>query len=401
MKLLFVANVSDLYGASRSLLRLAGQLAKDGHQVAVILPAEGPLRERLERAGVETSIHSDLPILCRRTLRTPRGCLQLLRRLASSTVRLIGYIRAHQPDVVHTNSAVILSPGLATRFCGKPHVWHVREFLSGAGPVWPLYQWFMHVFASVIVCNSEAVAGQFHGRIRRRKVAVIYNGIPEEEIAPAGADRIAAFKRKYSLAGSPLVGVVGRIHLEQKGQDVFVEAAALLAARFPDAGFVVAGSAYPGNEEHARRLNRLVAERNLDGRVAFTGDVDDIALLQSALDICVLPARKPEGLGNVLIEAMALGKPVVGTATGGIPEIIEDGTNGFLVAAGDADSLARALERLLADPELRRRMGERGRERFENRFAFPACHSKLVSLYRSLAKDVAAAEVGDRNVMRP
>jgi N-acetylglucosaminyldiphosphoundecaprenol N-acetyl-beta-D-mannosaminyltransferase len=390
MKLLYVANVSDLYGASRSLLRLTSRLAKDGHQVQVVLPADGPLRMRLEEAGVRTWIHEDLAILTRRTLRTPHGWLSLFRSFITSTLRLIAHIRAERPDLVHTNAAVVISSPLAAKACGACHVWHMREFFADISRLWWVYQWLMYLFATVIVCNSRAVAQQFHRRIRQRKLMVIHNGIPRHEIDKASGEEVAAFKKAHSLAGQPLAGVVGRINLEQKGQDVFVKAAALLARKVPGARFVVVGAAYPGNEDHVGRLNRLVDELRLRDKIHFIGDVEDIGTLFSALDICVLPARKPEGLGNVLIEAMALGKPVVGTRLGGIPEIIEDGKNGFLVQPNDPEALAQALEPLLTDPELRRKMGEQGRQKFEEMFEFSSCYSKMLAVYQSVLKGQVA-----------
>jgi glycosyltransferase involved in cell wall biosynthesis len=342
MKILYVANVSDLYGASRSLLRLTSRLVQDNHRVEVILPGDGPLRPRLEKAGVAVLIHSGLPVISRRALKTPLEWLRLLVRSVASTIQLVAHIRASRPDLVHTNSAVVISSGLAARLCGTPHVWHMREFFAGASPLWRCYQRFMAGCSTRVVCISGAVACQFGRSIRRRKVSVIHNGIPSGEMAPAGAETVAAFRARHGLTAGPLVGVVGRINLEQKGQDVFVRAAALLSRRFPEARFVIAGDPYPGNEAHAVRLRRLVAELDLSDRVSFTGGVDDLPALHSALDICVLPARRPEGLGNVLLEAMALGKPVIGSAIGGIPEIIEDGKNGFLVPAGDPAALASA-----------------------------------------------------------
>jgi glycosyltransferase involved in cell wall biosynthesis len=384
MRILYVANVSDKYGASRSLLRLTSRLAKDGHDVEVILPDDGPLRPRLEEAGVRVLIHTDLPILARRNLRTPRACLHWLRQVVTSTLRLTAHIRARRPDLVHTNSAVLVSPGLAARLCGTPHVWHMREFFADISRFWLIYQWLMCAFASVIVCISEAVAGQFHGSIRSRRVVVIHCGIPAGELALLAAERVADFRQKYALTRRPLVGVVGRINLDQKGQDVFVQAAAVLAPRFPEAGFVLVGSPFPGNQEHRCRLDRLVNELQLSDRITCIDDVEDIAAMYATLDVCVLPARKPEGLGNVLIEAMAMGKPLVGSAIGGIPEIIEDGKNGLLVEPNDAGSLAGALERLLADPALCRRMGQEGRRRFDESFEFSASYSKLWSVYGSV-----------------
>ena len=394
MRILYVANTSDLYGASRSLLRLTSRLAKDGHEVEVILPDDGPLRPRLDGAGVRTLIHTDLPILARRNLRTPRACLHWFWQVVTSTILLTAHIRASRPDIVHTNSAVLVSSGLAAKLCGTPHVWHVREFCADVSRIWPIYQWFMYAFASVIVCISEAVADQFHSRIRKRRVVVIHCGIPAGELAPPPAERLADFRRKHALTRRPLLGVVGRIHLDQKGQDVFVQAAAAVAPRFPQAGFVVVGSPFQGNQEHRRRLDCLVQELQLSDRITCIGDVEDIAAMYAALDVCVLPAKKPEGLGNVLIEAMAMGKPLVGSAIGGIPEIIEDGKNGFLVEANDAGALAGALERLLADPELCRRMGQEGRRRFDETFEFSAFFSKLWSVYGSVLERPAA--VGSR-----
>jgi len=401
MRILYIANVSDLYGASRSLLRLAGQGARDGDEVHVILPGDGPLRAQLEASGVEVSVHQDLPVLTRRELRSPGGLLRFLRRIPQSAARLLREIRRLRPDVVHTNSAVVFTSALAARAAGRPHVWHVREFLAGVSPAWRAYEWLMFLLSSRIVCNSRAVAAQFHPAIRRRKVAVIYNGIPTEEVSAPSASQRAAFLERHGIAdGYPIAGVAGRINLDQKGQDVFVRAAALLAERFPRAGFVIAGSPYPGNEAQEARLRRLIGELGLRDRITFTGEVADLACLYSALDICVLPARKPEGLGNVLLEAMALGKPVVGSAVGGIPEVIEHGENGYLAEPGDPESLARALNSLLVSPELRRRMGAQGRRRFEEQFIFAGCYGRIRAMYRSLqpATNGEARRAGEEGV---
>src|SRR5512138_1155917 len=161
MRILYVANVSDLYGASRSLLRIATHLARDGHEVEVVLPEDGPLRPCLDKAGVRTFVHHDLPILARRNVRTPGGCFRWLMRVITSTLRLAAHIRATKPDLVHTNTAALVSPALAAKLCRTPHVWHVREVCAAVSPVWRLYQWFIYSFATVVVCISEAVAGQF------------------------------------------------------------------------------------------------------------------------------------------------------------------------------------------------------------------------------------------------
>jgi len=392
MKILFVANVADLYGASRSLLRLATQLSTDGHGVEVVLPQDGPLRGKLEQVGVRTVIEHELAVVTRKRLRASRGWVELVRRFVRSTVRLVAHIRSAKPDVVHTNAAVVLSSGLAARICGVPHIWHVREFLADVSRAWLVYQWFMALCSSVILCNSQAVASQFHGLIRKRKVRVVYNGIPAHEVISLPVEDVEDLRRKHRLIGRPIAGVVGRIHLDQKGQDVFVKAAALVAHSHPEALFVVAGSAFPGNEEHQRRLDCLIEERGLAGRVRLTGDIGNPAALFAILDICVLPAVKPEGLGNVLIEAMATGKAVIGTRLGGVPEIIEHGKSGFLVEPNDHKGLAAALAQLLEDDDLRSRMGEEGRRRYQRLFEFSGCYRRVLEVYSSLAERASLIE---------
>jgi glycosyltransferase involved in cell wall biosynthesis len=383
MRVLYVANVADLYGASRSLLRLAVRMVSEGHQVEVILPEDGPLRPKLEAAGAAIQIEKDLAILRQRLIKTPGGLLRLTLRALRSVVRLRRQILISRPDVVHTNSAVILTSPLAAKLAGVPHVLHVREFMADVSWLWTLYQWYLWLFSDQILCISKAVSRQFCSLLRRRKLRVLDNGIPSWEFKNMDGQvrEPDALCRK---TGRLLVGVAGRIHLEQKGQDVFVQAAAQVAREHPEAHFVIVGTPFPGNEEHERRLRRLIQELGIADRVTLLGEVAQMREVYAAVDLWVLPARKPEGLGNVLIEAMAMGKPVIGSAIGGIPEIIDHGVNGLLVPPGDPRALAEAISLLLRDAELRRRMGKAGRRKFYEKFELERCCRSILSLYESL-----------------
>jgi glycosyltransferase involved in cell wall biosynthesis len=188
MRILFVHSGADLYGASRSLLRLIARLQCDGHEAVVVLPYEGPLLELLRAQDVRTLIHRSLPIVTRPAVRSPRGLAELALNIPRSTHWLGALIREFRPDVVHTNTALILTPGLAARLANIPHVWHVREFFSEFPSFWKKYQWYMDAFADRIVCVSSAVAEQFHPKIRRRKVAVIHDGFPQSGYASFARD---------------------------------------------------------------------------------------------------------------------------------------------------------------------------------------------------------------------
>jgi glycosyltransferase involved in cell wall biosynthesis len=181
------------------------------------------------------------------------------------------------------------------------------------------------------------------------------------------------FDREAYRAGLPLrarllVGAVGELS-EVKGQEDFVRAAALVARRGDiEAAFLVVGEDNSRGRGLRRRLEWMIADENLAGRVRLLGYVSDLVPLLAALDLYVSPSRA-EAFGLATVEAMACGACVVATATDGTREIISDGETGRVVPVGDADSLAAAMIELLGDDERRRRMAERGRAGVRERFS--------------------------------
>jgi len=141
-----------------------------------------------------------------------------------------------------------------------------------------------------------------------------------------------------------------------KGHADLIDAFLHLSVRFPSAHLVLAGDGMPVLSQ----LHALVATLGLASRVHFLGRRDDIANVLKAFDVFALPTHR-EALGTVFIEAAAMGVPVVGTAVGGVPETMVEGVTGLLVPPHNPAALASALDRLLADPDLRRRMGDAGR----------------------------------------
>lgn len=382
MNLLLVHAPSDLYGASRSLLRLSRRLRADGHRVTVVLPALGALAPELERAGVTVQCLPGLAVINRRSFHGIRS-FQFPYRLLASARALARLIRREAIEVVHTNTALLPAPGLAARWCGVPHVWHIRELFTEFFTLWKLQWRFMKVLADRIIAVSGAVASQFPVECRGH-VRVIHNGIPANEFSGVRSESARHFRRRCGLDEALLVGLPARINLRRKGQGVLLEAAAQLRQRHPHARFLLIGSPFPGNEEHQRELERRIRDRRLEDYVLLTGELSDMRPAYAALDVVTSCSVLPEAFSGVVIEAMAMGKPVVGTAIGGTPEQIEDGVTGFLVRPGDPDELARALDRLLSDAELRRRMGEAGRRRFIELFEFEGFYRRMLAVYSEL-----------------
>ena len=163
---------------------------------------------------------------------------------------------------------------------------------------------------------------------------------------------------------APLVGIVGRIDPE-KGVDVLVRAMGLLQGDASGAHLVVVGSAGLAPDGYPERV-RAEAERLLGDRVRFVGRTNDVPGTLRALDVLV-NASVAEPFGLSVLEAQASGVAVIGTRAGGIPDFVFDGDNGLLVPSGDADALAKALDRLITDVELRARLAERGRVTAQSR----------------------------------
>lgn len=349
--------------------------------VRVVLPHEGPLVPALREKGVFVTIQRNLPVIERQRAQSFIGILSLLSNILFSMYSLLRILTQFRPHLVHTMTAVILSSGLAAKIARIPHVWHVRESFGEFGVLWRYYQRYMLWLSTKIICVSTPIAQQFE-QASRKKVQVIHNGFPVDEFSAISQDRVDLFRSNYGISEAEcIVGVVGRIKFLRKGQEVFVKAAHLLRDKFPDARFLCIGSPFPGNESHLVQLLSLIHELGLDGYVLYTGDVQDIKAAITAMDILVLPSVQPEPFGGVVVEAMALARPVVATAIGGSLEQVVDGVTGYLARPGDPESLAAGIEKLLVSAEDRLTFGEAGRRRFLQLFEFEAFYQKILQLY--------------------
>jgi len=357
--------------------------------VHVVLPAPGPLHDKLTLAGATCHIMNGLAIVDRSSLKSRLGLISLCVRIVVSPIKLLLLFRKVRPDIVHTNVSVIISTGLATRLGGCIHILHVREFYDEFRWLWRFYRRYLVATSDRIVCVSAAVARQFpdHGA-----VTILHNGFPREEFVPPDQGRIERFRHHVGAPpGCMLVGLPGRIKLIRKGQEVFIAAANLLRDKHADVRYVIIGDPFPGNEHHEQELREQVRRLGLGGQVIFAGGWQDMPAAYAALDLVVLASGQPEPFGGVVIEAMAMGKPVIGTRIGGTPEQIEHDVTGLLVPPNDAQALAEAVDRLLTDRPLRENMGKAGRGLYEARFDFDIFYATLAELYAQTGRHVNRA----------
>ncbi|MFA5038115.1 MAG: glycosyltransferase [Candidatus Omnitrophota bacterium] len=217
-------------------------------------------------------------------------------------------------------------------------------------------KWVNRIFAV-----SEAVKQMvLEEGVPSSKVEVVYNGVDLKRF-----DELAKEDVLEVPEGASLIGCVGNF-TETKGQAYLLEAAVKVIEKFPKAYFILAGDGVL--KEH---LMRKAEELGLLDHVVFLGKRGDVPALLKQMDVCVLPSLS-EGLSNSLLEYMAAGKPVVATAVGGNPEVIEDGVNGILVAQKDSETLAAKIILLLEDRRLAERLGRKARETVEQKFNLEA-----------------------------
>lgn len=314
-------------GGQVSLLLLIERLDRARFRPVLLVPAEGAVADRARALGCAVRA-LELPPL-RAFWRIPAGVLALRRLLREESVSIV---HAEQPRSV-------VYAALARRGLGIPLIWHVRSMLRDR--LDPL----LERAADRLILVALSLEARFSAAGRAKSV-VVRNGVDVDGPRP----RVDA-PAKPKL----LIACVGRLE-KDKGQRVLLDALELLRPRFPDAGLWLIGRDETGFGQELRpRAERL-------GGVDFLGHRDDARGLLARADVVAVPSFH-EAFPRAVIEAMAEGKPVVASRVGGVPEAVEDGKTGFLVAPGDAEALAEALGRLLEDGALRERLGRAGRER--------------------------------------
>jgi glycosyltransferase involved in cell wall biosynthesis len=292
--------------------------------------------------------------------------------------RLYRLLRREHPTILHTWMFHANVPGrLLGRLAGVPIIISSERTMGQESHLRYGLNRFTHSLADRITCVSRRVDDfvvQQVG-IPREKTIVIPNGIDLQDFDRLPTNRDARLALDLPL-GEPLIGAVTRLN-PVKRLDLLLQAVVSLS----DVHTVIVGE---GPERV--RLEAMVDQLDLVGRVHFVGHQQDVRPWLAALDVFVLPSDW-EGMSNALLEAMAAGLPVVATRVGGTPEVVVDGMTGLLVPLRDPDALAEAITRLLSDSDLRRTIGQAGRARVERHFSIEETVKKTEELYMTLLRE--------------
>lgn len=290
---------------------------------------------------------------------------------------LVALARVRRARILHVHGYAAADFGrLAARLTGAALVLH-EHF---ADPRMPAYQGLADLLLRPLTDRAIAVSGSTRDflvgqrHVPASRVRLLWNGAPLDEFAPGPPERGRAVRSELGIpAEAPVVGAVGRLNA-QKGHAYLVEAAARVLARRPGTFFLVAGDG-----DLAEPLRTQARDLGIAGQVVFAGHRPDVPAVLDAIDVLCISSTY-EGTPLALFEAMASAKAIVSTAVDGCREVLEDGRTALLVPPRDPGALALALERALADADLRRGLSERAREASRT-YDIRACVESMQDLY--------------------
>jgi len=337
VRIAWVSHSSELGGAELSLLEAVHGLVEGGHRVEIALPDSGPLLSRLESLGAESYI-VPMRFWMHQEANRPSNHQRLGRGWThmKAVAKLSRRLDKSRPDLVVTNTLTIPVGALAAKAIGIPHVWYIHELgQEGHGTAFDYGPWLSYLFmraSSVrVIANSECVAAAFSRRLGRARLRVVSCAVETpNELLPA-----------ETASGEFRLVVVGRIAPGKRQEDA-VRAASMLVRKGLNIRLALVGTEEP---EYGAILRSLVGELGLDEKVTFERFTEDpFSWYRWASFVLVCSVN--EAFGRVTVEAMKMGRPVVGARSAGTAELIRDGWNGFLYRPCDACDLAEKIEAL-------------------------------------------------------
>ena len=372
MKILQLISSGGYYGIEHMLMNLTTALGKLRHQcvIGIFHNMHRPNTEfgdvaRRQGIPVET-------IICRRQV--DWGAVRAVKQ----------YIAKHDVDVIHTHGYKADVYGyFAARQLGKPIVatYHSSPLQTAR---LRLYTRLDHVllrrFDAVVAISRERCGALHEFGVPSGKITTIWNGIDVSTFRNA----MPALAGASAKREGKVVGVVGRL-VPEKGVQFLLYAASEVVTRYPDTLFLVVGGGPQRTE-----LEELARDLGIQGNVRFLGQRRDMPEIYAAMDIFVLPSFD-EGLPMCVLEAQAAGKPVIGTAVGGTPDVVRHNQNGILVEPKEISGLRDGMLQLLGDSDLRTQLGRNGQAWVEKHFSADVMAARYRKFYDQVLEQHQAA----------
>jgi len=383
LKVLHLRSSAGFWGPERQISQLIAPMRGHGFEIEALvlyrhrpgLPRTHPLVTTVRQMEGQVSQIND------RWRDVPGSVMAVVRKLRSRNFVLL-HTHEYKSDLIG---------GLAAKLTGVPAVASVRGYTDRTLPL----RLYKHIDLRVLRWFDRILPVADHVRrqlldagLPSQRVITLYDAIDPRSFGVAMDTVPVQLRQELGLNGSSkVVSIVGRLSRE-KGHRYLLESVEQVLERCPETHFLIAGD---GPERGG--LESLVTKLGVNHAVSFLGYRSDVAAIMAVSDVVVLASLR-EGCPNALIEAMSLGRPVVATAVGGVPEIARHEETGLLVPPRDADAIAQAVLRLLRDPTWASRLGINGRQVMMQGFHIDVLAQRLASVYRELLEQRVAASSG-------
>jgi glycosyltransferase involved in cell wall biosynthesis len=343
-------------GQDQAFLLLKG-LAELGHKPELLTIRGSLLAQRAQSAGIHVHL------------------VEKRWRRLSSVLAIRELLSGRRVDIVHANEP----HALTSAWLARAH--HRVPLVASRRVIFPLSKSTVSLSryraATKIIAVSQCVSSALtNSGLQAGDITVISDGVPTENLF-SQADRAEARRSMGMEPNAMLIGCIAAL-TPDKGQEILIRAFAQIRVRYPGCQLLLVGDG-----PCRTKLAALVRELDLDGAVHFTGFLENIQNAYAAIDLFAFLAQA-EALGTALLLAMAIGLPVVASALGGIPEVVEEGRNGLLVKDQNPEAVASAIVRLFADPAFAARLGSAARETILARFSQEIMVTQTLRLYEQL-----------------
>jgi len=357
---------SEPGGGQSMMLSVLEAMSRAGWDALAGLPGDGPLLGKIEQIGFETA-------------RLDCGPFSLGGKSVADAARLIGQLprlvtqirklaQRFGPDLVYINGPRLL-PAVALARLRAPALYHAHSYLT-SGVSRRVAGYSIRELQAFVIGCCRFVAEPWSGVVTRERLSVIYNGVAGP-VAPA-------YRRNF---GDPRIGCIGRISPE-KGQLEFLRAAVAIHRKLPQARFAIYGA--PMFSASAAKYADQVRTAAQNLPVEFPGWVIDVNAALAELDLLLVPSAGYEATTRVILEAFAAGVPVIAFRAGGIPEVVEDGRTGFLVASA-AEMAERAVALLTGDPAVLCAVSQAARASWETKFTVERFQEQILRAMETAA----------------
>lgn len=385
INILYLHAGAEMYGADKILLELVTGLDKTKYCPIVVLPNDGILRKKLEKANIRTYI-IEYPIL-RRKYFNVKGISRYMSSYLTESKKIMKLLIQLnvQIDIIHVNTTAVLEGMYLKHKLKAKLVWHVHEIIQRPKVVFKVISKFIALDSDKCIAVSDAVKKHLvnTGYMKKGQVKVIYNGVDSEKFSPK-INSSYLYDEWNIPQGTVKIGMIGRVN-SWKGQDDFLKATVPLLKKYPNLYIFIVGSAFKGEEWREKELQEKIRKQENKNRIIYESFRSDNNAVENFFDFLVLPSTKPDPLPTVVLESMACGKAIVAYRHGGVKEMVKEDYNGIFAEVGNTDNLEKQIETMLNGQY--EEMGKNSRQRLLSNFSISSFIDSFSEIYDNLIEN--------------